>query len=98
MNRIRCYLVTLFFVAACFPVSAMAQQTEQPVDDGQSQNQEDTATEDVANEEQADEGEQDDRPDIDNQPIESGANNRPGRFVPSEQISLDLGVSFPVDV
>lgn len=41
---------------------------------------------------------EEERPDIDSQPIESDTTNQPGRFVPSEQISLDLGVSFPVDV
>lgn len=36
-------------------------------------------------------------PDIDSQPIEPGARSN-GRFIPSEQISQDLGVSFPVDI
>jgi hypothetical protein len=39
-----------------------------------------------------------DMPDIDNQPIERPAGQSPGRFIPSEQISQDLGVSFPVDI
>ena len=39
-----------------------------------------------------------DMPDIDNQPIERPAGESPGRFIPSEQISQDLGVSFPVDI
>lgn len=38
-----------------------------------------------------------DLPDIDNQPIQPGSGG-PGRFIPSEQISQDLGVSFPVDI
>jgi hypothetical protein len=37
-------------------------------------------------------------PDIDSQPIEGSQNQGPGRFIPSEQISQDFGVSFPVDI
>lgn len=36
-------------------------------------------------------------PDIDNQPIQPGSGGV-GRFIPSEQISQDSGVSFPVDI
>ncbi|MBC55265.1 MAG: hypothetical protein CMQ34_15665 [Gammaproteobacteria bacterium] len=39
-----------------------------------------------------------DLPDIDSQPIEGAQNSGPGRFIPSEQISQDFGVSFPVDI
>lgn len=39
-----------------------------------------------------------DLPDIDSQPIESSQSEGPGRFIPSEQISQDFGVSFPVDI
>lgn len=39
-----------------------------------------------------------DVPDIDSQPIESSQSTGPGRFIPSEQISQDFGVSFPVDI
>lgn len=56
------------------------------------------ASNDESAEQSAAEEEQSERPDIDSQPIESDTSNRPGRFIPSEQISLDLGVSFPVDV
>ena len=38
------------------------------------------------------------RPDIDSQPIQRAEGEAPGRFIPSEQISQDLGVSFPVDI
>lgn len=38
-----------------------------------------------------------DLPDIDSQPIQAGSGG-PGRFIPSEQISQDSGVSFPVDI
>lgn len=37
-------------------------------------------------------------PDIDSQPIDGSQNAGPGRFIPSEQISQDFGVSFPVDI
>lgn len=37
-------------------------------------------------------------PDLDNQPIERVEGQAPGRFIPSEQISQDLGVSFPTDI
>lgn len=37
-------------------------------------------------------------PDLDSQPIERVDGQAPGRFVPSEQISQDLGVSFPTDI
>lgn len=39
-----------------------------------------------------------DMPDIDSQPIERAEGQGPGRFIPSEQISQDFGVSFPVDI
>ncbi|GGG51437.1 hypothetical protein GCM10011403_05790 [Pseudohongiella nitratireducens] len=74
----------------------LAQPTDETVAEDENQDQE-TVAEDTGND-QAAAQEQADRPDIDNQPIESDGSNRPGRFVPSEQISLDLGVSFPVDV
>lgn len=41
---------------------------------------------------------QPDMPDIDNQPIQRAEGQTAGRFIPSEQISQDLGVSFPVDI
>lgn len=31
-------------------------------------------------------------------PDEAGADDSPARFIPTEQISQDLGVSFPVDI
>jgi len=40
----------------------------------------------------------DDLPDIDSQPIDSAQSPGPGTFIPSEQISQDFGVSFPVDI
>lgn len=45
-----------------------------------------------------DEAQQPDMPDIDNQPIQRAEGQSAGRFIPSEQISQDLGVSFPVDI
>jgi hypothetical protein len=37
-------------------------------------------------------------PDLDSQPIERVEGQAPGRFIPTEQISQDLGVSFPTDI
>ena len=56
------------------------------------QNQTEPATGDAAAQDTAEP-----LPDIDSQPIEPGARSN-GRFIPSEQISQDLGVSFPVDI
>lgn len=43
--------------------------------------------------------EPDERPaDLDERPLDTPSGQSPGRFIPSEQISLDLGVSFPVDI
>jgi Ni/Co efflux regulator RcnB len=65
-----------------------AEQTEQSEQPGQNeQTEQDSVAESDA-----------DRPDIDSQPIERAEGQAPGRFIPSEQISQDLGVSFPVDI
>jgi hypothetical protein len=37
-------------------------------------------------------------PDFENEPIQRVEGQAPGRFIPSEQISQDLGVSFPTDI
>ncbi len=58
----------------------------------QAQNQTESASGDAAAQDTAEP-----LPDIDSQPIEPGARSN-GRFIPSEQISQDLGVSFPVDI
>lgn len=97
-------ILVLGMMSSVFSRAALAQPGEPT---SSQQNETDTAaqepTEPSADSEaqgdQAASGQaQDERPDIDNQPIENGAGNRPGRFIPSEQISLDFGVSFPVDV
>jgi len=64
------------------------ESTEQPAtgDDSAEQAPGDADTEDA------------DLPDIDSQPIDGSQNAGPGRFIPSEQISQDFGVSFPVDI
>jgi len=64
-------------------------QTQQPAGE---QNQTESASGDAAAQDTAEP-----LPDIDSQPIEPGARSN-GRFIPSEQISQDLGVSFPVDI
>lgn len=79
-------------------VDVLAQSTDEAVAEDENQDQETDTEDNDTDNDQAAAQEQVDRPDIDNQPIESNASNRPGRFIPSEQISLDLGVSFPVDV
>ena len=87
----------LFVLLLMTPLSAVqAQQqnddtasTEQPPASDASAGQvpDDTDTDSVA-----------DLPDIDSQPIDGSQNAGPGRFIPSEQISQDFGVSFPVDI
>jgi cytoskeletal protein RodZ len=66
-------------------------QSQQPAGD-QVQNQTESASGDAAAQDTAEP-----LPDIDSQPIAPGARSN-GRFIPSEQISQDLGVSFPVDI
>lgn len=49
-------------------------------------------------------GEEEEAPDLDSAPIadldteEEAEQDSPARFIPSEQISQDLGVSFPADI
>ncbi|MEX0738307.1 MAG: hypothetical protein WD071_03090 [Pseudohongiella sp.] len=81
----------------------LAQQPEAvDVDEEQVADATSEATEDPAdsNNEQADTElpDSDPVPDIDSQPIDSSQSQGPGRFIPSEQISQDFGVSFPVDI
>lgn len=68
---------------------AYAQQQENTQEPEQNQQQE--------NDQQSDQENSEPLPDIDNQPIQAGSGG-PGRFIPSEQISQDSGVSFPVDI
>lgn len=83
-------------VASTAMVSDMALAQEPSDNDGAQQQQEDAQErDDEASDEQAD---TDQRPDLDSQPLDTPAGQTPGRFIPSEQISLDLGVSFPVDI
>lgn len=78
------------------PSTLYAQQAaQQPAQQEQDAEQETDASDNAA--ENTDEETQNDLPDIDNQPIQPGSGG-PGRFIPSEQISQDLGVSFPVDI
>ncbi len=66
-------------------------QSQQPAGE-QAQNPTEPASGDAAAQDTAEP-----LPDIDSQHIEPGARSN-GRFIPSEQISQDLGVSFPVDI
>lgn len=87
--------VTIITPLLCLPL--YAQQTEQPADaaDQETDQQEENSGQNT--DQQAESGQDDTLPDIDNQPIQPGSGG-PGRFIPSEQISQDLGVSFPVDI
>ena len=84
-------------------VWAQAQTPTQTPAQTQTQTQAAAAGQDQASGEQSDsvEAPADDQdsnlPDIDSQPIQAGTGG-PGRFIPSEQISQDSGVSFPVDI
>lgn len=69
-------------------------------DDNNSDNSTDSNSDNSADAPAAEQGAdvpESDLPNIDNQPIQAGSGG-PGRFIPSEQISQDLGVSFPVDI
>lgn len=93
MNRslIRALLLILMLL----PVAAL--DALQPDASAQEQNTSEEQSDDAA--ESNTEADADtDLPDIDSQPIESSQNTGPGRFIPSEQISQDFGVSFPVDI
>lgn len=92
------FLLAVMAISALLTASLTAQsaqpqpgQTQQPAAE-QEQSQTEPATGDAAAQETTEP-----LPDIDSQPIEPGARSN-GRFIPSEQISQDLGVSFPVDI
>lgn len=93
-------MALLLMTIVLFPSHSFAQPVEQEESQSsasEAEQEQDAMASDEESAEQSTE-EQSERPDIDSQPIESDTSNRPGRFIPSEQISLDLGVSFPVDV
>ncbi len=71
------------------------QQTDEP--EPAEQQTESSGDEDTTGE-QVDGSSDSDLPDIDSQPIDNSQSAGPGRFIPSEQISQDFGVSFPVDI
>lgn len=75
---------------------AAVQGEDQEQGQGQEQAQNQTESEPAAEDNTQDAAAQP-LPDIDSQPIQPGARSS-GRFIPSEQISQDLGVSFPVDI
>lgn len=90
----------LLLILMLLPVAALdAQQPDASTQDqsAQDQNVSEEQSDDAA--ESNTEADADtDLPDIDSQPIESPQHTGPGRFIPSEQISQDFGVSFPVDI
>lgn len=101
-------LLAVMAISAALSVSLFAQSTQpQPSQTEQSQSQQNQAQQPAGEQAQnqtesasGDAAAQDTAeplPDIDSQPIETGARSN-GRFIPSEQISQDLGVSFPVDI
>jgi hypothetical protein len=89
-------LACCLFTPAGFIASNAQQQDSQPVQDTEQATQQETQQ----GENQSDAQQEDNSatlPDIDSEPIQAGAGG-PGRFIPSEQISQDSGVSFPVDI
>lgn len=87
-------LIQLFLSGALLftvsPVFAQQSAPQEPAEQAEQSGQDEQAP--------SAESEQDERPDIDSQPIQRAEGEAPGRFIPSEQISQDLGVSFPVDI
>ncbi|MBU2098684.1 MAG: hypothetical protein KKD00_07965 [Gammaproteobacteria bacterium] len=92
-------VVLTAMIVVCVPLQAQ-QSTQAPAGQDQQSEQQTETGDEVTEEpvdEQADNDQSDNLPDIDNEPIEPGSGG-PGRFIPSEQISQDLGVSFPIDI
>lgn len=85
------FLASVLIASVMVSDGALAQESNDA--DGAQQQQDD----EFANG-SADEQTDTERPDLDSQPLETPTGQTPGRFIPSEQISLDLGVSFPVDI
>ncbi|HBN16026.1 MAG: hypothetical protein CMQ46_10225 [Gammaproteobacteria bacterium] len=97
MNTIYTGLKSLIALACFCLVLVTAVYAQQPaqqedVQDDSQASQQGSSDGDAADEPNAE------MPDIDSQPIEPAEGDGPGRFIPSEQISQDLGVSFPVDI
>ena len=91
-------VLLMLTAAAVLPVPALyAQQAPSQQAEDVQQDSDGDSDETPAADGQANEQTETDLPDIDNQPIQPGSGG-PGRFIPSEQISQDLGVSFPVDI
>lgn len=87
------YLVILLLL---LPVTVVQAQQQTGDAEPSEQQTDDSSDDDSAAQDQDDSDS--DLPDIDSQPIESSQSTGPGRFIPSEQISQDFGVSFPVDI
>lgn len=93
-TNLRC-LIALVCSSLLLVTAVYAQQQPAQQADGQDESQ--------ASQQESSDGDAEDEPnaempDIDSQPIEPAEGDGPGRFIPSEQISQDLGVSFPVDI
>jgi hypothetical protein len=83
------FLLTMFLTAALALQTARAQQNSAPVSEQEAEN---GAAAIEAAQEDTTQLEREDREELD-EPEESEA-----RFVPTEEISQDLGVAFPVDI
>lgn len=96
MRSIKHGFVWLALITGLSAASALHAQPDEETTAAQQQEQQEQQNEqqEDASEQQA----QTDLPDIDSQPIDASARQGAGRFIPSEQISQDSGVSFPVDI
>ncbi|HDZ08035.1 hypothetical protein [Pseudohongiella sp.] len=91
------YLLSLLLLMPVAGLQAQPSAGESEASEQQAVSDADTGN--STSDEQSDAGNSDtDLPDIDSQPIDSADSQGPGRFIPSEQISQDFGVSFPVDI
>lgn len=91
------YLLSLMLLMPVVGVQAQPPASDADTNEQQEGNDADNGN--STTDDQSDTGDADtDLPDIDSQPIDGAQNQGPGRFIPSEQISQDFGVSFPVDI
>lgn len=81
-------LQLLLFTAVLFPGVVQAQDQQQDEQDAAQQEQQ---------EEQA-EAQEEESGDVEEEEVEEEDENEFERFVPTEQVSRDLGVSFPADI
>lgn len=91
-------LVLLALTTVLSAANALHAQPDEETNAGQGQEQQGQEEQNEQQEDISEEQAQSDLPDIDSQPIDASARQGAGRFIPSEQISQDSGVSFPVDI